>query len=324
MVERGERRLDRLGVLVEPLYPERQPAVPGFERRDPQRRVAVHDAAADERRHVAHAAPGMRRRTLQPEIVPGVEAARRIRRHHGKGVQDDGEVERRRLGPDRFEVGVVERHAGRRVDHDAPGPRGILRRAHLGERTRDIARSGEEDAAEAPRIGAAVIRHPAVIGAVHRHFEGDVITGAPGAEPTRRQSQVHIDAFEIHVGDPRRRVGIDPRRRVARALDPGKAGHVSGRSAIWLRIPKAAAVAPLTFGVGDTAVAVARLGVGHLAASALGAPALPVGEPLLFSAREIAFEDRRVGADMGVGIKDSGSALGHHSLRYFCAAACGR
>jgi hypothetical protein len=34
MSQRGQRRLDRLGMLVEPLDPERQPAMPGFERAD--------------------------------------------------------------------------------------------------------------------------------------------------------------------------------------------------------------------------------------------------------------------------------------------------
>src|SRR5580704_13872160 len=44
----GQRRLDRLGMLVEPLDPEWQPAMPGFKGRDPQARIAVHHAAADQ------------------------------------------------------------------------------------------------------------------------------------------------------------------------------------------------------------------------------------------------------------------------------------
>src|SRR5215471_19724816 len=64
MRELRERGLDRLGVLVKPRYPERQPAVPGLQRANAQRGVTVHHAASDERRHVAHAAPGMSRRAL--------------------------------------------------------------------------------------------------------------------------------------------------------------------------------------------------------------------------------------------------------------------
>src|SRR5260221_5508679 len=66
LLQHGQSRLDRLGMLVEPRDPERQPAVTGFERGDPQGRIAVHHAAADQRGHVAHAAPGMRGGALQP------------------------------------------------------------------------------------------------------------------------------------------------------------------------------------------------------------------------------------------------------------------
>src|SRR5438552_6166819 len=149
-------------MLVEPLDPEWQPAMPGFERADPQSRIAVHDAAADQRGHVAHAAPGMRRRTLQPEIVPGVLAAGRIRRHHGKSMQYDREVEFGRRGVEGFEFGIVERHADRRIHHHPPGPTLMRAAADLAERSLDIAGTGEDHAAEPLWEGSAVIAHPAV------------------------------------------------------------------------------------------------------------------------------------------------------------------
>src|SRR5437667_2478515 len=135
-------------MLVEPLDPEWQPAMPGFERADPQSRIAVHDAAADQRGHVAHAAPGMRRRTLQPQIVPGVLAAGRIRRHDGKGVQYDREVEFGRRSIEGFEFGMIERHAYRCIYHQAPGPALARAAADLGERSLDIAGAGKDHAAE--------------------------------------------------------------------------------------------------------------------------------------------------------------------------------
>ena len=65
---------DGFRVLVDARDPERQPAVPGLERADAERGIAIHHAAADQRRHVAHPAPGMRGRSLQPEVLPCVLA----------------------------------------------------------------------------------------------------------------------------------------------------------------------------------------------------------------------------------------------------------
>ena len=65
----------------------------GFERTDAKLGVAIHHAVADQRGHVAHAAPRVRGGALQPQVFPGVESARRVRRHHGKGVEHDGQIE---------------------------------------------------------------------------------------------------------------------------------------------------------------------------------------------------------------------------------------
>src|SRR6516165_379560 len=67
-----QRCFDRLGMFVKPRHPKRKPAVPSLQSADAQGRVAVHYPTADQRRHVAHATPWVRRRTLQPQIVPGV------------------------------------------------------------------------------------------------------------------------------------------------------------------------------------------------------------------------------------------------------------
>ena len=109
-------------MLVDAAHPERQPAVARLERRDAQRRITIHHAGADERRHVAHAAPRMRRRALQPEVLPGVEPARRIGGHNREGVEHHGQVMLLRRCPYRLERWMIERHAIRRVPHHRPGP----------------------------------------------------------------------------------------------------------------------------------------------------------------------------------------------------------
>src|SRR5262249_22048843 len=67
-----------------------------------QGRVAVHYPTADQRRHVAHAAPRMSRRALEPEIVPGVLSTWRIGRHYCEGVKHDGEIELGGCGVERL------------------------------------------------------------------------------------------------------------------------------------------------------------------------------------------------------------------------------
>ena len=66
LLQRRQRAGDGLRVLVEALGPERQPPVAGLEDTESKIRIAVEHAGADDGRHVAHPAPGMRRRALQP------------------------------------------------------------------------------------------------------------------------------------------------------------------------------------------------------------------------------------------------------------------
>ena len=125
---------------------------------------------------------------------------------------------------------MVERHPDRGINHDPPGPGRVGPMAHFGKRAGDVAGAREDDAAEPAREGAAIIFHPTVIGAVHRHFEQHVVARGPGAEPARGQRQIDLDPFQIHVGDARGGVGIYERRRLALAGDPGKPGHIAARS----------------------------------------------------------------------------------------------
>ena len=207
---------------------------------------------------------------------------------------------------------MVERRTDRRIDQKAPGPARLAPMQHLGERAFDIARRGEDDAAKPLRKGAAIIRHPAVIGAVHRHFERDIVARRPGAEPAGRQGQVGVDPLVIHVGDAGGRVGIDLRRGLALARDAGEAGHVAGRCRVRRGGAELAPVLALALGVGDAAAA---------AGGAIGRPAR---QPLLVGGAQIGFEDQGVGPDMGVGIEDPVAVARHQLLRYLSSAASDR
>src|SRR5207249_665337 len=84
---------------------------------------------------------------------------------------------------------------------------------------------------------------------------------------------------------------------------------------IWLRVPKAAVIAPLAFGVRDTAVAVARLVLG------------PAGEAFLLGRAEVLRQDGSVGPDMGVGIEDPVAVARHYlpprwSPKYRRSSSC--
>src|SRR5436190_1656621 len=63
-LERRQRVLAHLGLLVEPRGPEGQPAVAALERGDPQLGVAVQHTGADERGHVPLGVPHVTGRAL--------------------------------------------------------------------------------------------------------------------------------------------------------------------------------------------------------------------------------------------------------------------
>ncbi len=199
------------GMLIETRHPEWQPAVSGFEGADAQIGMPVHHAAADQRRHVAHAAPRMRGRALQPQVVPGIETARRIRRHHGERVQASL-PDRAPALPPRAARDPDDRAACRTAHTpECPTPSALCSSAAFPQGCPATSRAlDQHHAAEPIGIGCAIVVHPAVIRAIHAHFECDVVARRPGAEPAGRQHQVHVDAFEIHVLDA---LGTDRRPR---------------------------------------------------------------------------------------------------------------
>src|SRR5207253_5474752 len=76
-------------------------------------------------------------------------------------------------------------------------------------------------------IVSAVILHPAVILAIHRRLERDVVTSGPGAEPARRQRQIDVDPFVVEILDALRGIMIAALRRLALALGAGESRHVA-------------------------------------------------------------------------------------------------
>ncbi len=174
---------------------------------------------------------------------------------------------------------MVEGHSGRRIGHHRPGPARSRPMADFGHASFDVAGRGQDDATEPAGKGAAIIRHPPVVGAVHRGFERDIVARRPGAEPARRQGQVHVDAFEIHVADPLGRVVVDARRG-RRPVRAGESSHIArGR------------------GVGGSAAEPALISapapqIGRLAGSRMRVlPLLPPGQPRPFRRRQIGVED---------------------------------
>src|SRR5439155_1523054 len=175
---------------------------------------------------------------------------------------------------------MIERHAYRCIYPQASGPALARAAADLGERSLDIAGAGKDHAAEPLRRGPAVIAHPAVIGAVHRHFELDVLARGPSAEPARREGQINLDPLEIHVGEPRRRISVDPRRGITFAHHAGEPGHVAAGIVLRIRCaepPEIVALAPC---------------IGHLSVAPDRPVRLPGGEPLLLGLAQIAGKER--------------------------------
>src|SRR3954469_6579488 len=282
---------DGLGMLVDARHPERQPAVASFERGKAKARIAVHHASADHRRHVAHAAPGMRGRALQPQVLPRIEAAGRVRRHHGERMQHYRKIVVLRRRPYRLEARVIDRHAVRRVGHHRPGPARFAPALDLLQARLHVARADDDDAAQALGIRAAVLVHPAVVRAIHRHLQRDVVASGPGAEPARGQRQIHVDTLEVEVLDALGRIVVAALGRLAAALGAGKARHVGALVGRGFSGAELSQVAALALGVDGVALA-------------LRLECFPTGQARFLVGREVALEHIHVGADVRVGIED--------------------
>src|SRR5439155_4862789 len=96
----------------------------------------------------------------------------------------------------------------------------------LREASGDVAAGDQDDAAQTIGIDRAVVRHPAMVGAVQRELLPDVLDGRPGAEPAGGQQQVDVDAFGVHIGDARRGSVVDPRVRIAALVRAAVGAHV--------------------------------------------------------------------------------------------------
>jgi hypothetical protein len=122
--------------------------------------------------------------------------------------------------------------------------------ANLGERTFYVLGAGQDHAAVSVRISAAVIGHPTVIGAVHRHFERHVVASGPGTEPARGQRQVCIDSLMIHILDAFAGIRVDQRRGLARPLHAGETRHIAAGCFVGFGPAETATISALPLGVG--------------------------------------------------------------------------
>ena len=301
MFERRQSARHRLGVLVQALGPERKPSVPGFEHSQSQIRIPIEHTRADERGHVAHAAPGMRGRALQPEVVPGIQTSGPVGRHDRERVEHDREVVMLRRRPVRLQIGMVQGHAVRRVAEERQRPRLCRASLDLREASAHVAARDQDDAAQPFGIGRAVVRHPAMVGAIQRELLPGVLDGRPGAEPAGGQQQIDVDALGVHIGDARRGVVIDPRVRVAALVRAAVGAHVRA----GVRRPcRRLAQTPLVLALADVIrdLAGARVHAAQIA-KRLERRALGRGQ--------IAFEYVHRRPDVGVGVEDPVSVSRH-------------
>ena len=270
-----------------------------FQTAEAQARETIEQAAADQRRHVAHAAPGMRRRALQPEIVPGVQPARRVRRHHGEGVQHRRQIEflAASARSDRATAGRSAFRMARKPARPRPSVAGPA--AHFPDAAFDVARTDQQHAAQTVRVWRAVVVHPAMECLVHAHFERDVVAGGERAEPAGRQHEVHVGAFVVHVGDARGRGSIDIRGNRLFPRHAGEAGHVAGRSCLG------------RFGIKPALINALTLVVRYVTVPTGGPVLVPPRQPGLFVRRQIGFENIDIGTDMGIRIEELVSAACH-------------
>jgi len=204
--------------------------------------------------------------------------------------------------PDRFKVRVIQRKLIRRVDKNRQRP-GLLGRAlEFGERSFDVAGGDHDHALQTIRESGAVIRHPTVVSFVYASFQTNVINRRPAAEPARRQHQIDIDTFQIHVRDSHCRIAFAKRIGFA-VLVALVAAHVF--FALWRlfgRETQAALVLALSHQIGDGAFFIA------------GFIFFIVRQFIARRRRHVRFQQIGIGPNMRVGIEDFVTVTRHGCL----------
>jgi hypothetical protein len=206
-------------------------------------------------------------------------------------------------GPHRLEVRMIEWHAIRRVHHQPPRPARSSPAADFLEAARHVARAGEDHAADAIGIGAAVILHPAVIGAVHPRLERHVVARGPRSEPSGGQREIDVHALVVHVIDALRGVVIHARVRLARAVRAREPGHVLAPGVLGVGGAQPAAVVTLAPGVDGVAAVGRRLVL------------IPRRQLRLLRIGQVLFQDVQVRPYMGIGVENLEAILRHLVLR---------
>src|SRR6185437_11684404 len=103
---------------------------------------------------------------------------------------------------------------------EAPGPARLAPAPDLLEASADVARRRKDDAAQALRIGATILVHPAMVGAIHRHLERHIVAAGPGSKPARWQGQVDVHALVVEILDTLGRIAVAAWSGLSVALHP--------------------------------------------------------------------------------------------------------
>ena len=195
---RGAADVDRL--LVHPPGPERQPAEAAFQHAHAQRRVPVEHAAADERRGETHRAPRMRGEPAEEDVVVQIAVAGIIRRGPGEAVIGDRQVVFLRLPPDRLQARVIRRQSLGEQRHHRHRPFRLGPCADFAHRFVDPPGRGDDRPGQPIRMRPAELRHVAMKRADHRDLDRRIVD-ADQAQPRRRNQEMDVGAFIVHVLD---------------------------------------------------------------------------------------------------------------------------
>src|ERR671910_770829 len=94
---------------------------------------------------------------------------------------------------------MIERKLKRCENKNRQWPRFLRGALELSHGGFYVTRGDHDNAFQTGGKHRAVIRHPTMVGFIHRGFERDVRDRRPAAEPAGGQHEIHIDAFQIHI-----------------------------------------------------------------------------------------------------------------------------
>ena len=198
---------EALGLLVEALQPERDPAATRLQEDHAQPRMTFEHAEGDELGARQHLLEGVGH-GVEHERVEGTVGPEGGDDHRAALVDGDGHGALLGGLPHRLVGAIRQRAPAARVGPYEGGhePELVTGPAQLGGRGHGVLHR-DHGRAEQPRgVGGAVRGQPVVVGAGDGH-RGVGIVERPEVQPDRREQHGLVDALGVHVDQPRRRVG---------------------------------------------------------------------------------------------------------------------